>query len=76
MVRVVGQGVRVVGGEAQRGGAHGGRHARVSGERVDGLHRKGTADEEAQRTCEVCGAPGRKRTGGWIAVRCDEHAEV
>lgn len=34
------------------------------------------ADEEAQRTCEVCGAPGRKRTGGWIAVRCDEHAEV
>ena len=35
------------------------------------------ADEEAQRTCEVCGAPGRKRTGGgWIAVRCDKHAEV
>ncbi|MEF2554011.1 hypothetical protein VQ042_22160 [Aurantimonas sp. A2-1-M11] len=34
------------------------------------------ADEEAQRTCEVCGAPGRKRTGGWITVRCDKHAEV
>lgn len=26
-------------------------------------------------TCEVCGAPGKRREGGWIRTLCDEHAE-
>ena len=25
--------------------------------------------------CEVCGAPGQLRTGGWLKVLCDEHSE-
>ena len=24
-------------------------------------------------TCDVCGAPGEKRGGGWIATRCEAH---
>ena len=24
------------------------------------------------KTCEFCGRPGRRRSGGWIKVRCDE----
>lgn len=24
--------------------------------------------------CDVCGAPGKARQGGWIVTRCDEHA--
>ena len=34
------------------------------------------AVERSRVTCEVCGAPGRMRGGGWYAVRCDEHAEA
>lgn len=26
-------------------------------------------------TCEVCGAPGVQRQGGWIKTLCDEHAK-
>jgi hypothetical protein len=34
------------------------------------------AQEEAYRTCEVCGQPGRLREGNWIKTLCDEHASV
>lgn len=27
------------------------------------------------RTCEVCGAPGERRTGGWIKTLCDHHQQ-
>lgn len=27
-------------------------------------------------TCEECGNPGRRSTGGWIQVRCEEHGRV
>ena len=27
------------------------------------------------KTCEVCGAPGKQRGGGWIKTLCDEHAK-
>jgi hypothetical protein len=36
--------------------------------------RVGIAQEEACRTCEVCGQPGRLREGGWIKTLCDKHA--
>lgn len=26
-------------------------------------------------TCEECGAPGRRRSGGWIRTLCDTHAK-
>lgn len=32
------------------------------------------AEDEADRTCEVCGEPGTARSGGWIKTLCDEHA--
>lgn len=32
------------------------------------------AQEEAYRTCEICGRPGLPRSGGWIKTLCDEHA--
>lgn len=32
------------------------------------------AQEESYRTCEVCGAPGRPRKGGWVKTLCDAHA--
>lgn len=28
---------------------------------------------ESLRTCEVCGAPGKPRGGGWVKTLCDEH---
>ncbi|WP_279482311.1 hypothetical protein [Aureimonas sp. SK2] len=31
------------------------------------------ADAEARRTCQVCGQPGRRQPGGWLAILCDEH---
>jgi hypothetical protein len=34
------------------------------------------AEEEAARTCEVCGAPGALALGGWIATLCRRHAEL
>lgn len=30
------------------------------------------AEEEAWKTCEHCGAPGKPRPGGWIKTLCDE----
>ena len=27
-------------------------------------------------TCEECGKPGRRSTGGWVTVRCEEHGGV
>lgn len=31
------------------------------------------AEAWADRTCEVCGAPGHSREGGWIKTLCDTH---
>lgn len=31
------------------------------------------AEQESAVTCESCGAPGIRRSGGWIQVLCDEH---
>jgi hypothetical protein len=42
-------------------------------ERIDGMVLM--AEAIAERTCEVCGKPGRPREGGWIRTLCDEHAE-
>jgi hypothetical protein len=32
------------------------------------------AEEMSRYVCEVCGNPGKIRTGGWIQTRCDEHS--
>lgn len=32
------------------------------------------AEAMSATTCETCGRPGRMRRGGWLSVRCDEHA--
>jgi hypothetical protein len=32
------------------------------------------AEMISERTCEVCGAPGKMQDGGWIVTRCNEHA--
>lgn len=32
------------------------------------------AEAMSAYTCEVCGAPGEARGGGWIQTLCDEHA--
>ena len=31
------------------------------------------AESWAARTCEQCGAPGQRRSGGWIRTLCDTH---
>jgi hypothetical protein len=31
------------------------------------------AEMLSERTCEVCGARGQMRDGGWIVTRCDAH---
>jgi hypothetical protein len=31
------------------------------------------AEYLSERTCDVCGAPGKQRDSGWIVTRCDEH---
>ena len=31
------------------------------------------AEYLSDRTCDVCGAPGKQRDGSWIATRCDEN---
>jgi hypothetical protein len=41
-------------------------------ERIDGLI--DVAEAAAARTCEVCGAAGRLRQGGWLRTLCDDHA--
>jgi len=33
------------------------------------------AESISGRTCEVCGAEGKHRSGGWIRVLCDKHAK-
>lgn len=32
------------------------------------------AESLSERTCEVCGAPGKRRELGWIQTLCDQHA--
>lgn len=32
------------------------------------------AESRSERTCEWCGAEGKRRPGGWIKTLCDEHA--
>lgn len=32
------------------------------------------AESMSFRICEVCGSPGKKRSGGWIKTLCDIHA--
>jgi hypothetical protein len=35
----------------------------------------GFYEEESERTCETCGAPGRQyNDGGWLVVACPAHA--
>lgn len=31
------------------------------------------AEAMSYKICDVCGAPGKPSTGGWISTRCDEH---
>lgn len=33
------------------------------------------AESWADKSCEVCGAPGTRRSGGWIRTLCDHHEE-
>lgn len=32
------------------------------------------AESMSEVTCEECGSPGKRRSGGWIRTLCDEHA--
>jgi len=32
------------------------------------------AEAWADASCETCGAPGKRRDGGWIKTLCDQHA--
>jgi hypothetical protein len=31
------------------------------------------AEAWADASCEECGAPGKRRTGGWVRTLCDDH---
>lgn len=31
------------------------------------------AEAWADNTCEVCGSPGKRRSGGWVRTLCDTH---
>lgn len=33
------------------------------------------AEAWAEQSCETCGAPGKRRYGGWIRTLCDKHEE-
>lgn len=33
------------------------------------------AEAWADKSCETCGAPGERRSGGWIRTLCDHHEE-
>ena len=33
------------------------------------------AEAWADHSCEECGAPGKRRNGGWIRTLCDKHEE-
>lgn len=41
-------------------------------EHVSGMVRM--AESWADHTCEMCGAPGKLRRGGWLTTLCDEHS--
>lgn len=43
-------------------------------DRIQALVR--TAEEEASRTCEVCGKPGELVRGGWMQTLCPYHARI
>ena len=32
-------------------------------------------ENRSYETCEVCGVPGQRRPGGWVATLCDTHFE-
>ena len=34
------------------------------------------AEAWADHSCEECGAPGERRSGGWIKTLCDKHEEL
>lgn len=40
---------------------------------VDGV--VSMAETISAKTCEVCGAPGTLREGGWLKTLCDQHAK-
>jgi hypothetical protein len=40
---------------------------------VDGV--VSMAESMSERTCEVCGAPGELREGGWLRTLCDQHVK-
>jgi hypothetical protein len=40
-------------------------------DRVDGMVRM--AEAWADHSCEECGKPGERRSGGWVRTLCDEH---
>jgi hypothetical protein len=42
----------------------------VTDDAIDGIVT--TAEKRAAVTCEVCGAPGRMRDGGWLKTLCDD----
>jgi hypothetical protein len=31
---------------------------------------------KADKLCDVCGEPGKRRPSGWIVTRCDKHAPI
>jgi hypothetical protein len=33
------------------------------------------AEAWADKSCETCGAPGKRRGGGWVRTLCDHHEE-
>ncbi len=33
------------------------------------------AEKESYHTCDMCGKPGKRRSGGWVRTLCDEHAQ-
>jgi hypothetical protein len=33
------------------------------------------AESMSEVTCETCGAPGKRRGGGWVYTACDAHAQ-
>ena len=41
-------------------------------EHINGMVRM--AEAWADASCEECGAPGKRRDGGWIKTLCDHHA--
>ncbi len=36
----------------------------------------GKAEERADRTCEICGEPGERRSTSWLMTLCDQHYEI